>query len=168
MVLGLNNRDYSAIILNVVLISTLIGVLFFTYGSYIEKKVIDNQMKYIIDDVLQDISNIDNDKVLLNIFKDIKKPNLEKEDKEVEEINKALLKKAFLVLGSVFIIGIGISYYFARKGNHDFKDIIKETIIIVIFVGIVEIIFLTFFGSKYLATDSNFIKKKVIQAIRTI
>ena len=43
------------IILNVTLISVFIGVFFFTYGKYVEKKIINEQTAYIAESLAKDI-----------------------------------------------------------------------------------------------------------------
>ena len=45
----------SNIIMHIIIIGIFIGIFFFTYGAYLEKKILKNQIKYMIDDSLDNL-----------------------------------------------------------------------------------------------------------------
>jgi hypothetical protein len=155
------------IMLNVLFISLYIVIFFFTYGSFIEKKVVKNQMKFLSDNISDNIKIYGKDvnSSLKNIFTSLEEPNLVEEDKMVEESNKKVLMTAIKANVVFFIIVILIVYFIYSKSNKDFnmKRIIVQNLIILVFVGFTEFSFLTYFGSKYISIDPNFIKLKILE-----
>lgn len=163
--LKLNAVDVADIILGIIFISTFIGIFFFTYGSYMEKKIIDEQLNSIISDMLN--ISILNDKakgILYDPLKSMKKPNLEEQDKEAAESNKQLIIKASVVLSLIFIIGMTIVIVLSIVYKFSVLERIGYNLIVLIFIGVIEMAFLTFIGGRYISTDSNFIKKSIINA----
>ena len=106
------SEEISNIILSVSLIATFIGVFFFTYGSWVEKQVIEKQMDYIIRDLVGDIKIISPSAAQMarSVTNNLQPPNMQKQDMEAKEHNEKLLKKALIVLGIVFTVGILTSW----------------------------------------------------------
>jgi hypothetical protein len=54
-----------------------------------------------------------------------------------------------------FGLVIGMSYYY----NFSLKEILVETTLVLVFVALVEYLFLTRFAKYYISADVNFVKK---------
>jgi hypothetical protein len=162
--------DIANIILHVTLISAFIGIFFFTYVSKIEGEIVKEQVDYIVKDFLGDVksiagSNIDPIKKYIDT---IQPPNLDEEDKAVEARNSELFSYAMkIILGGV-IIGFGTVYWMYTKYGFDIMDLIKTNLIILAFVALVELGFLTFFGAKFRSGDPNYVKKALIDSLITL
>lgn len=156
-------------IIQVILISTFIGVFFFTYASKIEENIVKKQCSEIV----QDLS--DTAKVILpsNIVQDInstlvpeiKMPDLSKQDEEVKIKNGILLRQVAVLIAIFMTVGIIIVTIMIIVFKVPVREILISSFISVIFVGIVEYSFLTFFAQNYRTIDSNFVKMKIIENV---
>jgi len=162
-------QDYASIILHIIIIVTFIMIFFFTYGSYLEGQVIKSQMEYIVDDLVGDIKIIAPDLAssLKQRIKSIKKPNLEEEDRIVEENNRKLRNKALLVIGSTLIIGLALIYSLSKYYAFNLKDIIIVNTVSLIAVAITYFLFTTFFIASFRSADPNFVKRKLLESLKS-
>jgi len=160
------------VIMNVLLISLFIGAFFFTYGSYIEKKVVKNQMQFLGNDITNLIKlggPSVNDKCN-KYFQNIVYPDLSHEDNASADNNKKVLMKA-IIANLFFIVLVSISIFFIhKKSKKDFsmKKIFLQNFILLFFVGFTEFSFLTFFGSKYISINPNSVKLDIFKNIEKL
>jgi hypothetical protein len=164
-----NKEDVANIILHVTFISVFIGIFFFTYGSYIEKKIVKKQVEFLIKS---------NKNMLIILPPEIKKTLLDEinmvkldfveEDKKVEEQNKKLKKKAFILFIICLVIGLSIVWKMSNSYNFGFSHLIKENLIILLFVAIVEFSYFTFIAQYYLSIDPNIIKRRLFTSVNNI
>lgn len=164
----LSSQDVASIILHIIIIATFIIIFFFTYGSYLESKVVKQQMEFIIDDLVGDIKIVAPELAvgLKKSLETMQKPDLSEADKAAEENNKKLRNKAILMIGIAIIIGTGIVFGLSRYYGFSMKDIIIANIVSLIVVGLTYFIFSTFFIAYYKSADPNFVKKKILESLR--
>ncbi len=143
---------------------SFLTIFFFTYGSHIERKMITQNVDYIIDDMFNNISNTLGDthkKYIYDKLNELKFEEMSEEDEAVKENNKKLFKMSIYILvgilGLCIISSAAISYY----NNDNYLKIFSESLVLLFFVGLCEFIFLYFFGSKFISGNSNFIKGKI-------
>jgi hypothetical protein len=157
------------ILLNVVLISTFIGIFFFTYETKIEQDIVEIQSTDIIKDIsgnLKTVLNHDDMEILYNnITPYLVAPNLQTEDEYVKVTNKALLKKATKLMAYFCAISLTLLIISAIMFKVNMKDILISSIVTLVFVAIIEFIFLTFMVKNYKTIDANFVKFKIIQTL---
>ena len=160
--------------------SVFVGVFFFSYGSYIEKTVVKNQIDVLINNFTEDfifyanqskngadlINNID--KTIQNIVP----PDLSKLDEEVYNKNSSLIKKATITLVITFIIFLILSiiiWYFGltslQKLNVSYWSIIQRLLLIMFIVMMVEFLFFTLVVGNYHPVDPNDIKKFMVKSL---
>ena len=169
----------SNIILHIVLISVLIIVIFITYGVYLEKKILENQMEYILDKIFKPIKLLSPD---TKIFNNDNLDKLKYEDSEEVKKNIDLNNKKILLKGGIFngvlltialiiIIFMGIKYEQklddGRKlnfGNYLGK-LMKYNFITLIFVGLTYYGFITYIGYNYIYIDEKVIGLNIIDKI---
>jgi len=161
-----NKEEIANIILHVTLISTFIGIFFFTYASRIEENIVKKQVAFLIEDNREIISLIPNDikQNLVSKLNDIKL-DLSEDDNKTTEQNKKLLLNAAKILSVVLIVGVYIVLKMSHMYNFNFVHLLKENLIILCFVALTEFVFLTFFVQHYLSIDPNIIKRKFITII---
>jgi len=172
--------DASNVILHIILISVFIGIFFFTYGSYIERKVIEQQISLLVSDLFTSGKILYPEitgffKKVLDINKNINKNknnNTSEEDKKVIENNNKVLKKAFTVISVGIIIGLFLIIIISKKLNREgltekafWIKLLKYNVVALIFIGMTEFIFATFFVKNYMSIDINRLKKSLIDTI---
>ena len=156
------------IILNIVCLATFLMIFFFTYAANIEKQIIESQMKYITNSLLDDITPVlgqkDRNTIEL-LVKNMKLPNLQEQDDEVKADNKKVMKKAFMVILPLLIGGAFLSYYLSNKYNFSFKETIIQCVFTIGAIAIVEFVFLRFYGSTFYSADLNVVKYTILKTM---
>ena len=160
--------ELSNIILSVVLISSFIIIFFFTYASFVEKNIVKNRCKTIVEDLTGTVKHIIPPEYLKYIqdnISNIKPPDLIEEDKDVNENNNLLMKKSIKILLVILCIGFSTVFILHRIYKFPLKQLLITNLITLLFVALTEFSFLTFFAQNYITIDSNFIKYKIIDVI---
>jgi hypothetical protein len=165
----------SNIILQVILIAAFISIFFFTYGRIVEKNVIVNQNKLIIEHFIKNLKLLPNDqlKIIKTYVDHIKVPTYKAENALIKKNNEKLEKFAFKIIMGLFIGGlILIILLWTQSSNKTgfwkkFKllDLFKDGLIILIFVGSVEFFIATFILQNYRPTNPNFITKTFLDQL---
>ena len=160
------------VLLNFLLASLLISVFFFTYGVYIEKEIIKNQMAYLSEYAVQMI-NLSGPEIKTTVqtaLKTYAKSEISSShDKQIVENNSKIKLNAIKILGiltgAVFILVFALSYFVQFK--LDFIHIINQSLVILLGIAFVEFVFLTFFASRYISVDVNKIIFTVLEIIKS-
>lgn len=156
------------ILLNILFISTFIVVFFLSYGHIIEKDITIKQLTFLIDNIYNDIrlSGKSISDTIKNQINNYTIPDATAQDNYINTLNKQTINKAIKWL-SIFIIIILliIVFIYYKNKNINIKHIIKQSIIIFIFVGFTYYIFLSFFNSSYIYINSNNVKLFIIKKI---
>ena len=161
-------REIANIILNITFAATFIGVFFFTYGSYIERQIIRDQMDYIVNSVYKDINTYVPNKyvnMFLPMANNIPIPDLLNADNIVADKNRQLIKTAGIVLLTLFTLGLSAAYVLSKKYGFNLRELIIDNIVVLIFIALTEFVFLTFIGRYYRSGDPNYIKLGIVQAL---
>lgn len=161
----------SKVLINVLFISVLIGIFFFTYGSYIEKKIVKEQMKFLSKDVQNLFSlfgkNVNN--AITIKFNELELPDLSHEDNKAKKNNTEIKKKAFMFL-SLFSLFVAFLVYFiyTKYGNNTYElnKIISENIVILFAIGITEFVFITYFGARFISINPSVVKLTLLELLR--
>lgn len=159
-------KQICQIILNVTIMSTFIGVFFFTYAASVEQDIVKEQSEYIAETMANKIKFLLPQDVK-NELSQLEAPDMTKADADVKKSNTELRNKAMIVLGVVFVTGIIATLIVAKIGNVGFH-IVKESIIILLFVAITEFTFLNIVTKQYKVADPNFVTGEVLKSIRNV
>ena len=166
-------KNAANIICATAMISVFIGIFFFTYASRIEKNIVDKRSTEIVDSITSNMKAIipesDKQTIKNQVIPFLTIPDsLKQADQNVENANNALQKSAIqyiVIFASVcLIIVLCMSYTF----HFSFFEILEENIIVLVFVGITEFLFLTYFAQNYITIDANFVKEKMINTLLKI
>lgn len=164
----MNRQEICYMILSFVLISSFIVIFFFTYVSKIEKEVI----KIHIEDMTKNLFQ-ETDLYLNSQQKDIIKKVIQlnrpevtesvlRDDKRVEDYNNELFKKSIKLFSLLFVIGIiliGIIYITRKKDdNINLFIVIRNSLIILACVAVLEFAFVTIISKNYILVDSTLFK----------
>lgn len=163
---------FITIIINVIFISIFIGIFFFTYGAYIEKRVVKNQMKLISSDLIGYVNLLGNTtkEIVKSNINNINLPDMTKEDEDVKKNNINIIKLAIKANIIFIILILGLVYYTYSLSNKEFliKEIVIKNLIILFFVGLTEFTFLTWCGSRFISIDPNQIKLAILKNLKNL
>lgn len=164
-----SSEEFASIILQIIITATFIIIFFFTYGSYLEKKVLNEQMDYIVSDLVGNIKTLSPEvaSALKISLASVPKPNLEMADKIAAENNNILTRNTLILIGIVLLFGIVIVYAMSKHFDFPLKEIIIENIVAILAIGLTYFLFSTFFIGYYKSADPNFVKKKILLALQT-
>ena len=164
----------------VALYSVFVGIFFFTYGAFIEHKVLENQIENIVDSITRDVlpfvpENIQEglsnqlDSAQKSIKSKMNSPD--NPDITVAKNNQKVKKTAFEMLAGIFIVGMGISVatasMYSGGSNKALVALLKKNALLLVFVIIVEFLFFTLVTKNYLSIDPNSVKQKIVQTLQT-
>jgi len=163
------------IIINVLFISLYLACFFFTYGSVLSKKVVQDQTAFLVNNVSNIVKlfgpSVNNH--LSKFFNNLKLPDLSKEDEKVSALNKKTMMNAVLanVCLIIFVGGcVGGTYYYAKKNNVEFSmiRILVQNIIILLFIAFTEFTFFSYYVTKYVSLNPNETKLTVLHNLRNL
>ena len=138
--------------------SLIIGILFFTYGAYIEKLAIEEQLSTITQKIKKSeaaATDLNPDYNFPSFPKPV--PNNEL-DKQVEKNNKKILEDSLAVLFSFFFFGVLVFYLiykYTDSKDINLKRLLEEVAIIAVIIIIIEIAFSYGITKNYRALKAN-------------
>jgi len=141
------------------IMTCLITVIFFTFGKYIEKKIVVNNLDYLINNIIGDLPKILSPELKKSISDSLNstvKINVNEEEKnKVINSNKSLQTKAFISSSILLVICLIVSYMLVRKQDVKFSIILGQALLLSIGVGLIEILFMYLVSSKYIVADPS-------------
>lgn len=162
----LSSTDIATIIAQVMLIAIFITVFFFTYGSYLEQKVIKDQMDYIVNDSIGDIKIIAPE--IISMVKGpvsrLQAPDMKDADEAASENNSKLKTKTYIIVAVVTIILFSIISLIIWKYNINLKNFAISNGVVILAVAITYFIFSTFVIATFKSADPNTVKKAVLES----
>ncbi len=166
------NRRKTAvdIMLGVVLIATFIATFFFTFVSKVEGEVVKNEMEKIVRDLTATIKlyTLNSDTtVIKNVVASLSPPNLSSQDRNVDEHNSEIKKKAAIIFGIIIISGIIIILTQIKYIKTDLGGIILSNIIVLGLVGLTEYLFVTNISKNYQIVDGNFVRYLMLKNLQS-
>lgn len=166
------NTFFINIIIHVGIMALFLTVFFFTIAQYFEKKIIENQIDFVIDDFvgnsLKPVSEITKKEIKKQINSAFDKQDLSKADESVRKENKKISTKAWIFVGTLLgiILVIVLTFGFIYKWDRYYlKFLFNSALISLIFVAITETLFMFLIAQNYLSADPNQIKMKIIQTL---
>lgn len=170
--MGFDFKPYASttvgILMSVALIAAFLGIFFFTYAKTVERKIVVDNVKYTVRDLTENLNIFIPDETSKNIEKqlsEIKLGDMSAIDKEVDDANKELLKKAFKFLGIVLVVGLGLAGIIAYVYNVDFLTLFVRNLILLAGVALTEFVFLRYVATDFISANPNVIKKTVVEVI---
>jgi hypothetical protein len=187
----INNLKYTSIFSNTLIQITIIfaflTLFFFSYVSKVENEEFKNQIDFVVDSIYkrysQEINNLVNSNGinknyikaeiygLIDLDEDKINKTSKTENQDIKNNNKKILDNAlfyvittaivcFIVLSLIFIISYNIYGCYLPIG-----EFLKEGFILLIFIFIIEFLFLNIIVKNYITSNPNIIKTKITSAI---
>jgi len=169
-------KSIITILLQILLTSTFICVYYFTVGLSIEKKIINNQIEYLVDQLMSNLLYIPSD--VAPLLEKSKTANVKAS--EIKENNKAVVDKLkktliifivvvlsiiILVLRRMKWIGLVWKIPFVQVQDKELYHLLFENALTFGVVGITYVAVTYFATINYLSADPNYVKHTVIQEI---
>lgn len=167
----LEPKEISNIIMMVIFVATFLGIFYFTYVAKVEEQIVAEEVDYIVDDLTSDLQLLLSDKQkdqIRSAINKIPRPDLSASDKSVNDHNSQVFWSAIKILSVGFVIGMIGIYMASQYWKFDLLELIKNNLIILVFVGITEYAFLNFFAKNYISADPNFVKRTVLNKLASI
>ncbi len=159
-------------IVNLLLFSGFAGsfltIFFFTYVKDVEKEIVLNNVKYITNNLIDNYTILleqDQKTYIANLLNNININDLTNEDKIVIDKNKNLFNKTIKILIIGLICVLVLTFIICSKYNIKYTDVLIKNLILLVFIGIVEFIFLKYFIRNYLSANINFVKSELVKTI---
>jgi hypothetical protein len=175
---SMTNRLFR-VILQVIFIFIFLTIFFFTYVQTVEKDSFKLQMNIVVDDLLDDMvirklvpsGQEEIATILLDGSVEVVRSNFSKntktEDDKINKRNYEIKSKAFKWVGvSIFILIIIVSIFTFCGHCIPFRLHLKESILIVLFVAITEIIFLNVITKNYWSVDPSQVRHQIGESIK--
>ena len=160
------------IIIHVGIMALFLTVFFFTIAQYFEKKIIEDQIDFVIDDFvgnsLKPVPGTTKTEIKNEINSAFDKQDLSKADESVRKENKKISTKAWIFVGillSIIFVIVVIFGFKYRWERYYLKFLFNSALISLIFVAITETLFMFLIARNYLSADPNQIKMKIIDTI---
>ena len=160
------------ILIHVGVMALFLTIFFFTIAQYFEKKIIEDQIDFVIDDFvgnsLKPVPETTKKEIKHEINSAFDKQDLSKADESVRKENKKISTKAWIFVGTllsiifVIVVIFGFKYRWER---YYLKFLFNSALISLIFVAITETLFMFLIAQNYLSADPNQIKMKIIDTI---
>ena len=170
-----NNLIYNGltVFIQVIFVFSFLVLFYFLYVIDVEKKDFQEQIDLLVDSLMTDLKSQSNNIISVN-SKEMSKEDLELliygiietlEEKitmntknmiqNVNNNNSSIKNNMFKILIGIMVVCVILLIFFQC---YPVYTILKESIITVFFIGLVELVFLTFISGKYISADPNKIK----------
>jgi len=155
------------IIVQVLFIFIFLSIFYFSYASTKEGVIVQNQVDFLVNNIAQENLHLltpDKKKFLLNAINGIQSntPENIQLTNQINDSNTLLINKTKNIIGIVVICTV---IFIIKFPSGQLKPIIKESLIILVFIMITEYIFLNTIPVNYVAVKPNIIKAQFCENI---
>jgi len=159
------------ILLSIMLAASFIGVFYFTYAKTVEKQIIVNNVQYTIDQFTNNIIPALSSDDRINIIKyiDSLPPASTSDDNDTIVSDKKLEVTAFQYITLlIFIILTIVVIILLFNIDYNILELVVENALLLVCIGSVEYIFLTFFIAKYISSNPTQIVSSIYSQILNV
>lgn len=172
----------TAIAIQVTFVFIFLTMFFFLYVQSVEREEFQKQLNIIVDDISNDLSsewstiinskdpniNKEDVSIIVNGIIDVLQQKMSgKTNSRITEQNHKVKLTALKSLTTVTVIIVSLAVLVLFIGFcMPIADQIKESMLVVIFVGITEFAFLQLIAKNYISASPNRVKRELAQAIQ--
>lgn len=166
------------VLVQVISVFVFLTLFFFTYAAKKEGEIVENQVKFLVNDIVENNLELLPEKAKQEILKSVQgidpnTPENVKASAKIAESNEKIKqksKKMLLIMSAAVVLFIVVSLFLKKKGINYFKDlelkhILKESAIVLFFIGLIELYFLNAYAANYVSVKPNIIKAQVCRNI---
>lgn len=160
------------IFIHVGLMALFLTIFFFTIAQYFEKKIIEDQIDFVIDDFvgnsLNPLSNEKKNDLKNKIDNAFDNEDFTNADESVKKQNQKISNRAWIFVGvllGIIIFLVTILGFIYKWESYYLKFLFNSSLISLIFVAITETLFMFLIAQNYLSADPNKIKLKIVDTL---
>lgn len=158
------------------LYNIFVGIFFFTYGVFIEKRAVKKQVKYLVDNLVPDIVSSLDPTVRQTIIKSFPSPkqiqeDLSREDERTLQQNEKIRHYGLRMIAGFACIGMGIVIVLNSTAfvcDISMLEVVKRNILLIAIVAIVEVVFFALVPTSVQTIDPNFVKKNFLLKLQQL
>jgi len=154
------------ILMNIGLISILLGIFYYTYALSVEEDIVKANATIAVSNIMETVSPLINNDMKIKLKNSLVLPDLTNADAASTLKNTKLMKDAFSKLIIILDICLTVSFITCIWYKHSFLKILGLNLILVALIGCTEYTFLNFIPHKYIAIDTNFVRWKILTNIK--
>lgn len=162
----------SKILIHVGIISIFITFFFFTIVHRFEKKIIEKQINFVLNDFIDNsfkpVSFEIKNKIKTQLNDAFSKTDFKKQDQDIKDKNTIIVKKAWTFVGIIvcIIVIIILIFKFIFKWEPFYlKFLFNSSIVTLIFIIITQTCFTFLISQNYLSADPNKIKLNILKTL---
>jgi len=169
------------VILACAMVSALVLILYFGYADYALAKMMEHQGEVIArtldDDILMEKLAMDQEartdlSTMIASSTKAMLASMSPMISGIKKTNKQIKQKAYLIYWSIFVglmlLAFLLGYFFYKNTPGKFFAILVKNIIMVIFMGLSEVLFLTFVVEKFVPITPSFIQSVLCKILLNI
>ena len=159
-------KEIANIMLHIMFIVMFLSIFFFTYVSIVEEDIVKKQIAYLVKNVGFAASSLPNSQKqsLLESLNNFK-IDTSKQDALIEQQNRTLIIKVLVSISSILVATLVGVWYMSKHYHFSYLELLRDNIIIVIFIGVAEFCFATFVAKNYMSLDLKKIKTHTLEAL---
>ena len=169
-----NMNFFINVVLHMFILLCIISAFFFFYVSKLSSEVFKNELDDIITNHLQQsLRNADKNNVIKNTLNNVDLNRYvsyyQNRTDRASEIQNTWLERVTLVALACLLFTIILSIVilkFSCQQSTPFTSILKENIILFLFVGVVEVSFFIFIARKYIPTKPSLMMQTIIDSVK--
>ena len=159
-------KELAQIALNVTLVSTMIGVLFFTVIKDAEQDIVRAQTGYVAESLASDVKLFFPPQVRASIVAKLAVPDMRDADATVAASNAKLKATATKVLGALCAAGVALTLGLCRVGQVGIVHVLLEALVILAFAAATELLFINMVAKTHVSADPNDVKLLIVKAVK--
>lgn len=178
----INSQFLCNVIIQVTIIFIFLSVFYFTYAKNKEADVVVNNVDFLLNNFIGQgkinfLSESTRSVIKSKLSNGTPSPDAIKADNQVEENNDKIIKKTIMTVITVIVcVCCFVLFCFIMNKckilpnfftNLKFKEVFIESAVILLFVGLTEFCFLTFFASKFISIEPNKIKAVFLRNLQS-
>ncbi len=164
---SMSPQGISSILLSVLLASAAILTVFITLGSRVEKRVVQRQTSFVIQEILKDAPLLgDAEAPITAYINGLKVPDMQAEDAACRASNAALVRKAALMVGGCLIAGLLGVRMWARRAGFSFRQVVKEALVSCMLAAGTEAAFLLLVAQHFISADPQAVRLMILEALQ--
>jgi len=155
------------------IMALFLTIFYFTIAKKFEKKVLEDQIDFVIDDfvgnILKPVKPEKKEDIKEKLNNAFAKEDFENSDKKVNKNNKKTVKKArrfittLLLIIVIIVLIVGFKY---KWDKYYIKFLMHSSLLTLLFVTIAETLFMLLIAQNYLSADPNKIKLNIIRTLK--
>lgn len=161
-----SSQTIAEVILSVLAASTAILAVFVVVGTPVEKRVVQDQTKFVIEDVLGDTALLGDARIPLQQYvASLSPPDMAYEDAQSAASNRALLTRAAAMLAAAVGTGLCFVRWMSLRRGFAMGTVLRKALVSGLLAACTEIVFLLCVARNFVSADPNYVRLQILRAL---